>query len=219
MKIKAAIFDMDGTLVNSLILWDVMWSSFGERFCNDSNFRPTAEDDKKVRTMILSDAMDLIHERYGLASGGAELLRLANDTIADFYRNSVEMKAGAKEFLDHCLAQGVRMCIASATAPDLIALAMEHCGLGKYFLKVFSCGDIGKGKEEPDIFLMARDFLGKKTEDTWLFEDSLVAIRTASAIGMPTVGIYDACNFGQDEMKKIANFYVGEGETLMKLVP
>ncbi|MBR6791047.1 MAG: HAD family hydrolase [Oscillospiraceae bacterium] len=219
MKIKAAIFDMDGTLVNSLILWDVMWSFFGERFLNDKNFRPAAEDDKKVRTMILSDAMDLIHERYGLASGGAELLRLANDTIADFYRNRVEMKPGAKEFLDHCLAQGVRMCIASATAPDMIALAMEHCGLEKYFLKVFSCGDIGKGKEEPDIFLMARDFLGTKTEETWVFEDSLAAIRTASAIGMPTVGIFDACNFGQDEIRALASVYVGEDETLMKLVP
>jgi len=218
MKIKAAIFDMDGTLINSLIFWDYLWSSFGRRFRNDSSFRPSAEDDKKVRTMILADAMELIHQNYGLGSSGGELLQQADLDLNEFYAEAVETKSGAKEFLEHCLAQGTKMCIASATAPEHIEVAMKRCGLEKYFLKVFSCGSIGKGKDQPDIFLMARDFLGAETEETWVFEDSLVAIRTAAAAGMPTVGIYDACNFGQDEIRQIAREYIDDGETLMKLV-
>jgi beta-phosphoglucomutase-like phosphatase (HAD superfamily) len=94
---------------------------------------------------------------------------------------------------------------------------MKRCDLEKYFSAVFSCGSIGKGKDKPDIFLLARDFLGERTEDTWLFEDSLVAIQTATKIGMPTVGIYDSFNFGQEEIKKLATHYVAEGETLLKL--
>lgn len=218
MKIKAAIFDMDGTLINSLIFWDYLWSSFGRRFLNDSSFRPSAEDDKKVRTMILANAMELIHQNYGLGSSGGELLQQADLDLNEFYAEAVEMKSGAKEFLEYCLAQGTKMCIASATAPEHIEVAMKRCGLEKYFLKVFSCGSIGKGKDQPDIFLMARDFLGAETEETWVFEDSLVAIRTAAAAGMPTVGIYDACNFGQDEIRQIAREYIDDGETLMKLV-
>ena len=76
---------------------------------------------------------------------------------------------------------------------------------------------MGKGKEEPDIFLLASEFLGEKTEETWVFEDSLTAIETATSIGMPTVGIYDQYNYGQDRIKEIATEYVAAGETLLKL--
>ena len=219
MKIKAAIFDMDGTLIDSLIFWDFLWTTLGERYLGDGSFRPRKEDDKKVRTMILSDAMELIHDGYGFGESGEELLQMTNGLLYDFYENRVEMKPGVREFLDHCLEQGVKMCVASATDGEFLKLAIKRCGLEKYFLRVFSCSSIGKGKEEPDIFLMAQEFLGGGREETWVFEDSLTAIRTADSVGMPTVGIYDACNFGQEEIRAIAKFYIAEGESLMKLVP
>ena len=209
---------MDGTLVDSLMLWEVIWSSFGEKYLGDRSFVPSTEDDKKVRTLTLKDAMQLIHEHYQIGQSGAELLAQANSIMLDFYANRVELKAGVREFLDYLQSQGTKMCIASATAPDLLSVAMEHCDLCRYFPQIFSCGAIGKGKEHPDVFLMARDYLGAPTDETWLFEDSLVAIETATKIGMPTVAIYDRFNFGQDRMQEIANEYIAEGETLMKLV-
>ncbi|MBR2042952.1 MAG: HAD family hydrolase [Clostridia bacterium] len=214
---KAAIFDMDGTLVDSLMLWDVIWSTFGERYLNNKSFTPSAEDDKRVRTQTLKDAMKMIHDNYNLGESGEELLAEANRIMIDFYANSVELKDGVRAFLEHCKNNGVKMCIASATAPELIDVALDHCDIRKYFLKVFSCGTIGKGKDEPDVFLQAAEFLGAEIKDTWVFEDSLTAIETATKIGMPTVGIYDRYNFGQDRIKKIATNYIAEGETLLKL--
>ena len=64
MNIKAAIFDMDGTLIDSLMVWDVLWCRFGEKYLNDKSFSPSEEDDKKVRTLTLKDAMNLIHNNY-----------------------------------------------------------------------------------------------------------------------------------------------------------
>ena len=99
MNIKAAIFDMDGTVVASLMIWDVLWSTFGERYLNDKSFVPSAEDDKKVRTLTLKDAMYLIHKNYKLGESGEELLALANTIMNVFYANSVELKSGVSEFL------------------------------------------------------------------------------------------------------------------------
>ena len=218
MNIKAAIFDMDGTLVDSLMLWEVVWSYFGERYLNDKSFAPSPEDDKKFRTLTLKDAMKLIHDNYNLGASGEELLSETNRIMNEFYANSVELKDGVREFLVHCENSGIKMCIASATAPELIDVALKHCDIEKYFLKVFSCGDIGKGKDEPDVFLQALDFLGTEIKDTWVFEDSLTAIETVTKIGMPTVGIYDKFNYGQDIIKEIATEYINSSETLLKLI-
>ena len=218
MKIKGAIFDMDGTLVDSLMLWEVLWDAFSERFCDGKEFRPSVHDDKAVRTMLLRDAMQMIHEHYGFGRDGQELLDTANAIMADFYKNRVELKVGVREFLEHLYANGVKMCVASATAPDLINLAVEHCGLGKYFLKIFSCGELGLGKDKPDIYLLARDFLQTPLEKTCVFEDSVVAIETAAKIGMPVVGIWDKHNSDQDKIQAIATHYIACGETLLKLI-
>ena len=218
MNIKSAIFDMDGTLVDSLMLWDVLWSTFGERYLGDKGFRPSVDDDKKVRTLTLKDAMELIHRNYDLGESGQELLDLANSIMIDFYGSRVELKNGVREFLEFCRQNGVKMCIASATNPDLVESALEHCGIRCYFDTVFSCGVLGKGKDTPDIYLMATEYLGEDMAHTWVFEDAYVAIRTATGIGMQTVGIYDVYNPYQDEIKAMATHYIGPGETLMKLV-
>lgn len=218
MKIKAAIFDMDGTLIDSLKIWNVLWSKLGEAFLNDKNFMPSMEDDKKVRTLMFKDAMELIHKNYHLGKSGSEVLDFANQVLIDFYDKEVTLKDGVLEFLEYCKNNGVKMCLATASSPDLLNIAINHCDIGKYFLNKFSCSTLGKGKEEPDIYLLAADFLGENISETWVFEDSLVAIETATKIGMPTVGIYDRFNFGQDKIKEIATKYIGPEETLLKLI-
>ena len=217
MNIKGAIFDMDGTLVNSMILWDVMWEELGRRYMNVEGFVPDADFDKTLRTMTLRGAMAAIYEFYGIGES-AEALFLEADTLCrDFYANRVEMKPGTREFLDRLLDAGVPMCLATATAPDLIRLSVAHCDMAKYFTHILSCAEIGKFKDEPDIFLEAQKRLGTPMEETWVFEDSYVAICTANRIGMKTVGIYDKNNYDHDKMQKLADIYIGEGHTMTEI--
>lgn len=218
MEIKALIFDMDGTLVDSLGGWEVLWTAFGKRYLDGKPFYPTPEDDHAVRTLTLKDAMELIHKNYGIGVDGEELLDFTNDFFRNYYVTDVKLKEGVREFLDYCLVKGVKMCLASATAPILLNVAVTHHDLGKYLCKVFSCADIGIGKDRPDIFLMAKDYMGEALEDTWVVEDSLTALKTASAAGFKTIGIFDCHTQQQDEIEAVSTIYIAEGETLKKLI-
>jgi len=217
-NIKGAIFDMDGTLIDSLMIWSVIWKKFGDKFCSGEEFLPSESDDKKVRTMTLKDAMYYLHSKYSIGKNGDELHEEAKNIIAEFYACDVSLKEGVAQFLEYCYAKGVKMCIASATDIKLIKLAVDHCNIGKYFDAILSCAEIGKGKDQPDIYIKALDCLGTAKNETFIFEDSHIAIETASKLGIGTVGIYDKYNFDHDKIKSISKIYIDDGETLEKLL-
>lgn len=212
---KAAIFDFDGTLVDSLIFWGVYWDAFGKRCLGVEGFVPDTDVDKAVRTATSSQTASIIGARYGHTQEAGALF---NEMLIRFYGEQVELKAGVREFLEHCLANGVKMCVATASEVRLVRIAMKRLDLDKYFEGVFSCFDLGVGKDVPDVYLKALDCLGTEVSETFVFEDSLLAIKTATKAGFLTVGIYDTHNFGHQEMQEIATCYVGKNETMMKLV-
>lgn len=218
MQIQAAIFDMDGTLVDSLGLWDVLWQVFGDRFCGGVKFIPDPESERKIRTMALRDGMYLLHENCHIGKDGEEVFQTADRTFRDFYANSVTLKDGVRDYLNYCKENKIRTVIASATAPELIQIALEHCGVSDCFEEIFSCSVVGKGKESPDIYLHTQAWLGTATEETWVFEDSFVALETAQRIGMPTVGVYDMYNPWQDKVQAASTVYIGAGESLKTLM-
>ncbi len=218
MEIKGAIFDMDGTIADSMIFWDVLWELLGEAYRSDKNFRPEKEAEEKMRTMTAMGVCETLHKNYGMGESPEEVYGVFGNALVDFYRNKVLPKAGAAEYLEYLQSKNIPMCVASGSAAELVELFLDRCGLRKYFGKVFSCVDIGAGKDKPDIYLAALDHLGTPKESTWVFEDAYIAIHTATELGLHTVGIYDAQNPFQDKIEREATLYIAEGETLQKLI-
>jgi HAD superfamily hydrolase (TIGR01509 family) len=220
MKIKGAIFDMDGTLVNSLIFWDVFWTKLGNKYLGIQNFKPDEELDTKVRTMIFNEAIACARESLGMQVGLDELITFSNSRIEDFYRYEVEVKAGVFDFLNYLKDSGVKIALASASEMKYVNVALEACGLSDYFdpSLVFSCADIGADKSKPDIYLKTQKALGFEADEICVIEDSLVALQTAKAEGFKTVGIYDANNFSQDKLKATSDIYVSKDETMADLI-
>lgn len=218
MKIKGAIFDMDGTFIDSLGGWDELWEWGGKKYLGIEGYRAPAETDKAVRTMMLYDAMTYIHEHCGFGPA-EELVQHLNETLPQLYKTSFNIKNGAREFIRHLYENGVKICLASATEKQYINIVMERHDLRKYFTAELTCADVGRGKEYPDVFEAALNVLGTPKEETFVFEDSYVALETAAKAGFPTVGIFDRNAFEQQRLKSSATYYIAEGETLMKLAP
>ncbi len=218
MKIKAAIFDMDGTIIDSLFYWESFWRVFGEKYLGKKNFDYDKDLDRRVRTMIFTEALEAIRTAYGLSATYEELAHFASDSLADFYEHEATVKAGARAFLEDLRAKGIKICLASATELKYIKHALACHGLSDYFDTILSCADIGKGKDMPDIYLKAMEELGSEPEETCVFEDSYVALETAKGIGCKTVGIFDPNNYSQDRLAAASDIYLSEGESFDLLI-
>ncbi len=217
MKIKGAIFDMDGTLVDSLSFWPVTWKKIGKKYFGIDDYNPDPELAQKVQTMLLCDAAAFLNETCRLGADNDEFKNYLCDELAEFYRTVATVKVGAFEFLEHLKKNGVKLCLATATQSEYARIAYTTLGLDKYLPIFISCTDIGKGKDQPDIYLKALELLGTSPEETYVFEDSFVALRTASSIGIHPVGIYDKYNFHKD-MESISEIYIGPDMDMRDLI-
>lgn len=219
MKLRGAIFDMDGTLIDSLYYWKPFWRDLGAKFLHREDYAPPKEIDLCVRTMIFTEAMAYVWEALGISASVEEVVSFGAEHLTDFYRYKVKAKRGAYALLDRLKAAGVRMCVASATDRKYLSIALDACGLTPYFDTVLSCGDIGVGKDQPDIYLLALEELGLNACDCAVFEDSYVALETAKRIGCRTVGVFDENNFAQDRLQAASDVYLGEGKALDAILP
>ena len=109
MKINGAIFDMDGTLIDSLMFWDVLWRKLGVYYRNDPTFRPDAVTEKAVRTLSLLEAMELLHKACNIGESGEALWRMATEMCVDFYAHEVQIKDGVLDFLEHLKQKNVHL--------------------------------------------------------------------------------------------------------------
>ena len=218
MKFKGAIFDMDGTIIDSLMFWDSLWKSIGETYMNDASFKPSDEVNKKVRTMIYTDAMAYFKECYNIPESTENFVRFTSEGLNDFYKNTAKAKDGAKELLSYLKKKNVTLCLASASAMPQVKYVLQYHGLLEYFDFVLSCADIGVGKERPDIYLLAKDRMGFKPEEICVFEDSYVALETAKNAGFQTVGVYDQYSPGKERLKSAADVYLDKTQTLKAFI-
>ena len=217
MKIKGAIFDMDGTLIDSIKFWGFLIESIEKKYVVGKKFAPSKEIAEMAQHMIYINAVKHIREHYDIHCPEDEFIKFCVDGIPEFYRTTATLKAGAREILADLKAKGIKLCLASATAMEYIKVATEHHGLAEYFDNFFSCADIGVGKDKPDIYLLALSSMGLEPEDVCIVEDSCVAIETAKSIGCHTIGVYDENNSDQPRLMAASDIYLSEDECLLSL--
>lgn len=188
MNKKFAIFDMDGTLINSMDYWCNLGREYLYKYGITENIEDILEE---VGTKTMSQGSKLFADNFDGLPDVPEIISELRTMIADHYKKDVVTKPGVIEYLEALHNQGVRMCLASATDVNLVVLVMKRLGIDKYFEFMLSCEEIGKGKDEPDIYLEAVRRLGCKPEEAAVYEDVFYSANTAKKAGFYTIAVAD----------------------------
>jgi beta-phosphoglucomutase-like phosphatase (HAD superfamily) len=111
------------------------------------------------------------------------------------------------------------MCVATVTDRYLVEETLERLGIRHYFSEIFTCAEVGFGKDKPIIYRKALKHFGTTKEETCIFEDALFALKTAKADGFTTVGVYDRHENRQNELQSLADYYIRDfADSILKTI-
>ncbi len=205
MEKKIAIFDMDGTLVDSMGYWLNVVSEYIE----EKKHNIKVEKDKifkdDVVTMTDVELAKYLKNNFGYNISEDELVRGFESIMERHYKYDVKLKSNVQDYLEKLKNENVKMCVASSTPEHLIELCLEKLNIRRYFDFVLSCATIGTGKNEPKIYNEAKNIFKADAKDIAVYEDSIVALKTAKGAGFYTIGVYDKYSKNKwDEIKTTA---------------
>lgn len=204
-EMKGAIFDMDGTLLDSMHIWRTK----GEDYLRARGLEPRAGANEATQYMSMAQIAAYFRKEYGVRDSERQIIDDLNRMVEEQYFHAVLAKEGAPEALERLARRGVRMCVATATDLPLVEAALRRTGLLPYFSAVFTCTGVGAGKDRPDIYCRAREHLGTAMSETAVFEDALYAVKTAKRAGFYVAGVYDYWEREKwDEIQAVADICI-----------
>ena len=177
--IKAAIFDLDGTLLDSMGAWTQLDINFLLR--HGKIARPDVHD--AVKALTLRQSAQYFQKEYGVEATEDEIIDEIKDMIRRAYAEEIVLMPGAAEALAMLDSLGIPMAVATATDYEMAVSALKRLNVLHYFKSVLTCDMVGKSKTEPDVYLAAAQQLGVIPEESLIFEDSAFAAKTANGAG------------------------------------
>ena len=181
---------MDGVLLNSMPVWE----NLGELYLRRLGIEAEKNLGTRLYTMSLEESAKYLIGQYRLDKTPEQVIAEVNLEVKDFYKNRVPLKEGARQYLSELKERGVPMVIATTGDRKNAEAALKRLKVFQFFQGIFTCSEIGSGKNEPDIYYTAALQMDTEPSQTWVFEDAFHAIRTAKQAGFRTVGVYDKAN-------------------------
>lgn len=201
-SISTAIFDLDGTILDSSPIWD----GLAERFLCSRDIKPQPGLSRLLSSMTLAEGSSFLRENYPLTEAPEQIQAQLIRIISDYYRNECPMKPGASQLLEAIYSRGIAAVIATAGDKALSEAALRRLGLLGYFTGILTCDEYGS-KSQPGIFLAAAELAGAAPERTAVFEDSLSAAVTAKNAGVLVAAVRDSSEPQQTLLQSTADYY------------
>ena len=204
-NIKACLFDMDGTLLDSMHIWKDIDIEFLGRFGYE--LPPTLQ--REIEGMSFRETACYIKDRFHLPPSIEEIMNIWNEMAFQKYSEEIFFKEGAFEFVKMLKEKGIRTAICTSNSRELVNAVAEHLGFMPYFDTIITSCEVGAGKPAPDIYLEAAKRVGVEPEDCLVFEDIVTGLTAGKRAGMKLCAVEDVYSADQKEAKNaMADFYV-----------
>lgn len=212
MKISGAIFDLDGTLLDS----NEMWRGAASRYIMSLMKIPEANLGDKTKAMTLPELCAYLKTEYRIATTEEKIAKGFNTILREGYMSGVEFKEYVPIILEKYKQKGVKMCVVTSTDRHIADEVLTRLGIRDYFMHIITLEDSGGGKDTPEVFLEACEALGTPKDETVVFEDGLLSIGGAKDAGLYVIAIADESERqNKSVIKRIADEYIESFEELL----
>ena len=210
---QAAIFDLDGTLFDSVD----MWHEIDEIFLRKRGLEPTTEYKRGIVALGFTATAYYTIDHYKLDDTPEQLMNEWAELARDAYAHTVGLLSGAREYLNDCARSGLKIAAVTSLCAEFALSCLKNNGISDLFSHVFTADDVGMSKNSPDIYLYAAKVLGVSPERCIVYDDAAAAIAAAGAAGMTTVAVKGIL-FGDDDFKAHADYIVPSLDKAPRLV-
>ena len=202
---KAAIFDLDGTLLDSMWLWEKL----ADNYLLSIGIEAPKDLGEALKDLTLKEACFYMKEEFNIKSTIDEINRDIEKLLADYYANCLQLKPYVLETLEEFKNKNIKMAIATATDEHLVSMALNRLDIKDYFEFIQTAEHVGLNKSKPEFFEIAIDRLGLKPEGIWVFEDALHCIISAKKAGLKVVAIKDeSASLDIEKIKEVSDIYI-----------
>jgi 16S rRNA pseudouridine516 synthase len=209
--IDAVIFDIDGTLVDSMGVWKEV-----DRIYLDRYKIPMPDNlQHELSGLSIAQAATYFYDVLGIHESREKMLSDWNELAYHEYRYHVQIKPGADKWLAHLAKQHIPMAVGTSNTRMLAETVLKARGFYDYFQVILTGEDVLKGKPDPYIYLTAADRLGVDPARCLVFEDIPAGLTAGLSAGMRTCGVEDPFSaYQNDEKRALANYYIQSYEDI-----
>lgn len=195
--IKGYIIDLDGTLLDSMFIWN----NIGSRYLLSKNIIPKNDLDKILASLSINQAIKYISKEYSLNESYQQIYQEINTLLKKRYLTETTLKPGAKDFLIKCVKEQKKLCLLTANTLEITNTILDKYSLSKLFTKIITSEQTDLDKQNGEIYQFAAKQLKLKINECVVIEDAFHAIVSAKQAGFTVWAIYDTSN--QDKWAQI----------------
>jgi len=199
---KGIIFDLDGTILDSMKIWE----RADELFLSENGIACKPEISDIVKKMSIEESAQFFIDKFRLPHTKGYVIDRIEEIVSEQYEKRIQLKPYVEQFLDWLDERNIPYCIATATYKTLAESALKRLGVLDRFKFLLTCSDVGEGKTSPRVYLDSAERLNLLPNEIAVFEDAFHCIETAKEAGFYVVGIFDETSADEwDDIRKICN--------------